>query len=38
MPVERKPRSVNWRSVFIVLGALLAVSLIMILALAFVPA
>jgi serine/threonine protein kinase len=37
IPVERKPRRVNWRTVFIIIGALLAVSLIMVLALAFVP-
>jgi serine/threonine protein kinase len=38
IPTERKPRSVNWGKVFIVVGALLAVSLLMVLALAFVPA
>ncbi|MCB2179504.1 protein kinase [bacterium] len=38
IPAEKKPRSINWRMVFIVLGALLAISLILGLALAVVPA
>lgn len=38
IPAEKKSRSVNWRMVFIVLGALLAISLILGLALAVIPA
>ena len=37
MPAERKPHSFNWRGLFIILGALLAISLVLILALTFVP-
>jgi serine/threonine protein kinase len=37
IPVEKKSRQINWRMVFIILGALLAISLVMGLALAVVP-
>ncbi len=37
IPAERRPFRVNWRVVFIVLGSLLAISLLMLLALAAVP-
>jgi len=38
IPAERRSFQVNWRVVFIVLGALLAISLLLILALSIVPA
>jgi hypothetical protein len=38
IPAEKKPRTVNWRMLFIILGGLLAISLILGLALAVVPA
>lgn len=38
IPAEKKSRTVNWRLVFIVVGALLAISLVLGLALAVVPA
>ncbi|MEJ2759503.1 MAG: protein kinase, partial [Anaerolineales bacterium] len=38
IPAEKKPRTINWRVVFIILGALLAISLVLGLALAVVPA
>jgi serine/threonine-protein kinase len=37
IPAERKPFKVNWQIVFIVLGSLLAISLLLILALSLVP-
>ncbi len=37
IPAEKKPRGVNWRMVFIVLGSLLAISLLLMFALATVP-
>jgi serine/threonine protein kinase len=37
IPAEKKTRSVNWRTVFIVLGGLLAISLIMGLAISIAP-
>jgi serine/threonine protein kinase len=37
IPAERKSLKVNWQIVFIVLGSLLAISLLVVLALSFVP-
>jgi serine/threonine protein kinase len=37
IPAEQKPRRINWRTVFIVLGSLLAISLLLMFALATVP-
>ena len=37
IPAERKPFRLNWRMVFIVLGALLSISLLVLFALAMVP-
>ena len=37
VPAEKKPRGVNWRMVFIVLGSLLAISLLLMFAVATVP-
>jgi len=37
IPAERRPFKVNWRVVFIVLGSLLAISLLMLLAYSIVP-
>jgi len=38
IPAERKSFKVNWQTVFIVLGSLLAISLLLAMALSFVPA
>jgi serine/threonine protein kinase len=38
IPAERKSFQINWRTVFIVLGSLLAISLLLLLALSIVPA
>lgn len=38
IPAEKKSRSINWRIVFIILGALLAISLLLVLAVTIVPA
>jgi serine/threonine protein kinase len=38
IPAEKKSFKINWRMIFIVLGALLAISMLLVLALAFVPA
>ena len=37
IPAERRSFQVNWRILFIVLGALLAISLLLVLALSMVP-
>jgi serine/threonine protein kinase len=38
IPGERKSFQINWQIIFIILGALLAISLLLILALSFIPA
>lgn len=38
IPGERKEFQINWQIIFIILGALLAISLLLILALSFIPA
>ena len=37
IPNEKKPRTINWRTIFIILGALLAISLLLLLAYSAVP-
>lgn len=37
LPAEKKPRKINWRLIFIILGTLLAISLILLLATTLVP-
>ena len=37
IPAEAKPRKVNWRLIFIVIGTLLAISLLLLLAFASIP-
>lgn len=37
IPAEKKPRKINWRMVFIVIGALLAISLILMFVVSLVP-
>jgi hypothetical protein len=37
VPAERKPRRINWQIVFIVLGALLAISMLITFAVSLLP-